>query len=56
MAYEPKRDCHWWVTKPPNQKGCRALTELQCKKKGHCSFYETTCEYNHRMRQQGTPL
>jgi hypothetical protein len=49
---EAKKDCHWWLTKTRcHLDGCAALTQLQCSKRGKCSFYETEEEYQKRMQE-----
>lgn len=44
-----KEECIWWKLRVKGQHGCKALTELQCKRKGKCSFFETETEYNERQ-------
>lgn len=46
---EIKTNCYWCTEEP--RPGCRALTELQCKKKEKCSFFETETDYNKRQKE-----
>ena len=46
-----KEKCHWNTARPKGGKGCQVLEELQCKKRGKCSFFETTPEFEKRQRE-----
>lgn len=46
---EIKKDCNWYRQVP--RPGCVALTELQCKKKEKCSFYETKTDFCKRQKE-----
>ena len=49
---EVKCDCHWWLHKGMSPEGCGALSNLQCKLNGKCSFYETEEQYKARIEKQ----
>lgn len=46
---EDRENCVWYEVKYRKEQ-CKILKEMQCKKKGKCSFFET--EVQHRLRQE----
>lgn len=46
---EIKKNCCWYDKEP--RPRCKVLTELQCKKKEKCSFFETKSNFNKRQKE-----
>lgn len=41
--------CHHYQRHGRAKDGCQIMTERLCEKKGKCSFYETTIEFQKRQ-------
>jgi len=44
-----KFKCYWFQKYGIVRNGCKILTELQCDKRGKCTFCETEAEYEARQ-------